>query len=150
MHRRCCRQAASSVHYTTSCKHSLVLLRMGEINARNMSRWLKLLISYYCCIWLVFYIIVSVMHGHTNIKLIFLLFSKRLICNIIQYSAVAPGRKPLRILNGKMVSYKNILKINLLHFYFQLVTCDDWGKYYLPLIYFFHVYLLFLCFCLIF
>ena len=25
------------VHYTTSCKHSLVLLRMGEIIARNMS-----------------------------------------------------------------------------------------------------------------
>jgi len=24
-------QAASSVHYTTSCKHSLVLLSMGEI-----------------------------------------------------------------------------------------------------------------------
>jgi len=28
--------AASSVLYTTSCKHSLVLLRMGEIIARNM------------------------------------------------------------------------------------------------------------------
>ena len=27
---------ASSVHYTTNCKHSLVLLRMGEILARNM------------------------------------------------------------------------------------------------------------------
>jgi len=31
MHRRCCLQAASLVHYTTNCKHSLVLLRMGEI-----------------------------------------------------------------------------------------------------------------------
>ena len=30
------RPAASSVHYTTSCKHSLVLLRMAEIIARNM------------------------------------------------------------------------------------------------------------------
>ena len=29
-------QATSSVHYTTSYKHSLVLLRMGEIAARNM------------------------------------------------------------------------------------------------------------------
>jgi hypothetical protein len=29
-------QATSSVHYTTSCKHSLVLLSMGEIIARNM------------------------------------------------------------------------------------------------------------------
>ena len=29
-------QAASSVLYTKSCKHSLVLLRMGEIIARNM------------------------------------------------------------------------------------------------------------------
>jgi hypothetical protein len=28
--------AASSVHYTTSCKHSLVILTMGEIIARNM------------------------------------------------------------------------------------------------------------------
>ena len=33
MHRRCCRPAASSVHYTTSCKHSLALPRMGEIVA---------------------------------------------------------------------------------------------------------------------
>jgi hypothetical protein len=28
-------EAASSVLYTTSCKHSLVLLRKGEIIARN-------------------------------------------------------------------------------------------------------------------
>jgi len=28
--------AAPSVHYTTSCKHCLVLLRMGKIIARNM------------------------------------------------------------------------------------------------------------------
>jgi hypothetical protein len=46
----------------------------------------------------------------------FLLFSKRHFCNIIQYSAIAPGRKPLRTLNGKLASYKNILKINPLHF----------------------------------
>ena len=32
----CYRPAASSVHYTTSCKHSVVLLKMGEIIARNM------------------------------------------------------------------------------------------------------------------
>jgi len=31
--------------YTTSCKHSLVLLRMGEIIARSMLSWLKLLIK---------------------------------------------------------------------------------------------------------
>jgi len=37
-------QAASSVHYTITCKHSLVLLRMGEIIAGNMLSWLKLLI----------------------------------------------------------------------------------------------------------
>ena len=42
---RCCLQAASSVLYTTSCKHSLVLLRMGEIIFRNMLSWLKLLIK---------------------------------------------------------------------------------------------------------
>ena len=44
-HRWCCLQAASSVHYTTSCKHSLVLLRMDEIIARNMLSWLWLLIN---------------------------------------------------------------------------------------------------------
>ena len=38
-------QAASSVHYTTSCKHSLVLLRMDEIIARNVLSCLKLLIK---------------------------------------------------------------------------------------------------------
>jgi len=37
-------------HYTTSCKHSLVLLRMGEIIPRNMLRWLKLLIKLLFCI----------------------------------------------------------------------------------------------------
>ena len=30
--------------------HSLVLLKMGEINARNMLNWLELLINNYCCI----------------------------------------------------------------------------------------------------
>ena len=44
-------QAASSVLYTTSCKHSLVLLRMDEINARNMLSCLKLLKKIYCCIY---------------------------------------------------------------------------------------------------
>jgi len=60
-HRRCCllvtrtrwnwvpphpghQQAPSSVLYTTSCEHSLVLLRMAEIIDRNMLSWLKLLI----------------------------------------------------------------------------------------------------------
>ena len=43
MHPRCCRPAASSVHYTTSCKHSLVFLRMGETMARNMLSWFELL-----------------------------------------------------------------------------------------------------------
>jgi len=37
------------VHYTTGCKHSLVLLRMGETIARNMLSWLKLLINCHCC-----------------------------------------------------------------------------------------------------
>ena len=44
------RPAASSVHYTTSCKHSLALPRMGEIIARNRLSWLKLLVNRYCCI----------------------------------------------------------------------------------------------------
>ena len=33
-----------------------------------MLSWLELLINRYCCILLVVYIIVSMMHGHTNIK----------------------------------------------------------------------------------
>jgi hypothetical protein len=51
-------QAASSVHYTTSCKHSLEVLRMDEIFARNILSWLELLINRYCCVELVVYIIV--------------------------------------------------------------------------------------------
>jgi len=39
-----------TVYYTKSCKHSLVLPRMGEIIARNMVSWLELLINRYCCI----------------------------------------------------------------------------------------------------
>ena len=37
--------------------HSLVLLKMGEIIARNLLSLLELLINRYCCIWLVVYII---------------------------------------------------------------------------------------------
>jgi len=37
--------------------HSLVLLRMDKIISRNMLSWLELLISRYCCINLVAYII---------------------------------------------------------------------------------------------
>jgi len=44
-HHPCHQQAASSVLYTTSRKHSLMLLRMGEIIVRNMLSWLKLLIK---------------------------------------------------------------------------------------------------------
>ena len=50
IHRWGYQQAASSVYYTTSCKHSLVILRMGEIIARNMLSSLELLINRYCCI----------------------------------------------------------------------------------------------------
>jgi len=57
-HRWCCLLAASPVLYTTSCKHSLVLLRTGEIIAPNMLSSLKLLINCYCCILLVVYTIV--------------------------------------------------------------------------------------------
>jgi len=49
MHPRCCRPT-SWVHYTTSCKHNLVLLKTGEIIARNMLIWLELIINHYCCI----------------------------------------------------------------------------------------------------
>ena len=45
------------VHYNTSCKHSLLLLKMDEIIARNTLSWLELLINRYCCVELVVYII---------------------------------------------------------------------------------------------
>ena len=53
-------QAASSVQCTTSCKHSLVFLRMGEIIARNTLSWLKLLIKLLllhlvCCLYYYYY-----------------------------------------------------------------------------------------------
>jgi hypothetical protein len=37
------RPATSWVHNTTSCKHSLLLLKMGEIIALNMSSWLRII-----------------------------------------------------------------------------------------------------------
>jgi len=40
-----CWWPASAVLYTTSCKHSPVVLRMGENIARNMLSWLKLVIK---------------------------------------------------------------------------------------------------------
>ena len=43
-------------------------LRMGETIARNMLSWLKLSINCHCCILLVVYIIISMMHGYVNIK----------------------------------------------------------------------------------
>jgi len=36
-------QAASSVHYATSCKHSLVLLRLGEIIARKNAELIEII-----------------------------------------------------------------------------------------------------------
>jgi len=40
-----------------SVTHNLVLLKMGKIFARNMLSLLELLITCYCCIYLVVYII---------------------------------------------------------------------------------------------
>jgi len=66
-----CFQANSRQHLQCitpqAVTHSLVLLRMGEIIARNMLSWLELLTNRYCCNKLVVYIIVSVMHGQANI-----------------------------------------------------------------------------------
>ena len=47
-----CRQHRGCI--ISSCKHSLVLLKMGEIIARNMLSWLELLINRYCCIKFVY------------------------------------------------------------------------------------------------
>jgi hypothetical protein len=44
------RTVTSWMHFSTSCRHSLVLLKMGEIIAWNMLSWLELLINRYCCI----------------------------------------------------------------------------------------------------
>ena len=55
--------------------HSLVLLKMGRMIARNMLSWLELSISRHCCIYLVVYII-SMMHGQANSNYEYLLYSK--------------------------------------------------------------------------
>ena len=51
---RCCRPATGRQHrgciIPQTVTHSLVLLKMGKIIARNMLSWLELLISRYCCI----------------------------------------------------------------------------------------------------
>ena len=61
MHPRCCRPVAGRQHYgciiPQAVIHSLLFLMTGKIIARNMLSWLELLISRYCCIYLVVYII---------------------------------------------------------------------------------------------
>ena len=54
MHPRCCRPVAGRQHrgciIPQAVTHSLVLLKLGKIIARNMLSWMELLISRYCCI----------------------------------------------------------------------------------------------------
>ena len=61
MHPRCCRPATGRQHrgciIPQAVTHSLVLLKMGRIIARNMLSWRELLINGYYCIKLVVYII---------------------------------------------------------------------------------------------
>ena len=56
------------MHYTASCKHSLVLLKMGEIIARNMLSWLELLLTVIIASSWLSILFVSVMYGQTNIR----------------------------------------------------------------------------------
>jgi len=61
MQPRCCRPVAGRQHcgciIPQAVTHSLVLLKMCKIIARNILCWLELLISRYCCIYLVVNII---------------------------------------------------------------------------------------------
>jgi len=112
MHRRCCRLAAPSVHYTTNCKQSLVLLRMGDIIARNMLSWLKLLINCYCCI----YSVVS------NIVLLSCQFRDTGFMPLINTQPCAPedGRK-CRPKHVDLI--KVINKLSLFHLFGWLYYC---------------------------
>ena len=59
--------AASSVHYTTNCKHSLLLLKMGESVARNMLSWLKFLITVIVAsswLFILFHTVLSVLYHY--------------------------------------------------------------------------------------
>ena len=64
--------------------HSLVLLKTGKMIVRNVLSWPELLISRYCCIWLVVYIIYindarsSKYHIMKYIKSVFWRVAKRL------------------------------------------------------------------------
>ena len=65
------RSAAEAVHCPKSCMYSQkVRLRMGDCVARNMLGWFeKINKQKICCILLVVYFFVLMMHGHTNVKL---------------------------------------------------------------------------------
>ena len=62
--------AASSVHYTTSYEHSIVLLKMVEIIAPKHVELIGIINKSLLLNYFVVYIIVSAMYGHTNIKFI--------------------------------------------------------------------------------
>ena len=61
MYPLCCRPATGRQYrgciLPKGVTHSIVPLKMGKIISRNMLSWLELLISRYCCIYLVVYII---------------------------------------------------------------------------------------------
>ena len=106
-------QAASSVLYNTSCKYSLVLLRMGEIIVRNMLSWLKLLIKllllhlvgclYYCSLLSVFFSC-SNMEVWVSRKLMSVLFC-------------------IECEHGNPVSWNNLFSCLLIHIYCEYTKC---------------------------
>jgi hypothetical protein len=73
---------------------SHVILRMGEFVARNMQGWFKKLNKGKSrCILLVAYIVVLVMHGHTNFKLpVFYLPTYRGLHTVVVYNHRSAAR----------------------------------------------------------
>jgi hypothetical protein len=82
-------EAATSVHYTTSCKHSLVLLRLGEIIVRNMLRLLQLSIKFdiVASIWLFILLYLRFTAPIHQVILILIVTIHRMLFNELELSS---------------------------------------------------------------
>ena len=106
----------SPVLYTTCCKYSLGLLKMGETIARNMLSWLKLLINCHCCIWLGVYIIKIkslIWAGHFLSEKLCILMQKYLqtvrLHLLTGRQSIPPLSSPIAISSTEMLVWRFIL-----------------------------------------
>ena len=119
MHPRCCRQQCGCI-IPQAVTHSLVLLKMGKIIARNELSWLELLISRYCCIWFVACIIY--INGRRSSKHQIM---KYLLIKYIKSVLWWVAKRLSCIEDARCLKVKYIARVHLYLTFLQRVNTDD-------------------------